>query len=132
MPLLPKRLRALLLGGGDIRLDLVLFGNAFAAIGIGLAALVKLDLGVVSAILVGALAFVALTACMLNKATLLIPACVGGAAVTVAPTILCASVGMRIHPLGTWVGGVIGLMIGLTFAFQAYGQVGKLARRNWT
>jgi hypothetical protein len=129
MPLLPTRLRALF-GGDEIRPDLVMFGNAFAAIGIGLAALIKLDLGVASAILVGALTFVALAACMLNKATLLIPACVGGVSVTLAPTILCASLGMRVHPLGTWVGGAIGLMIGLTFAFQAYGQVGKLARRS--
>jgi hypothetical protein len=129
MPLLPKRLRALL-GGDDVKLELVLFGNAFAAIGIALAALVKLDVGAVAAILIGALAFVGLTACMLNKATLLVPACVGGAAVTVAPTVLCASIGMRIHPLGAWVGGILGLMVGLTFAFQAYGQVGKLARRS--
>lgn len=129
MPLLFKRLRALF-GGDEIRLDLVMFGNAFAAIGIGLAALIKLDLGAGGAIFVGALTFVTLAACMLNKATLLVPACVGGASVTLAPTVLCASLGMRVHPLGTWVGGAIGLMIGVTFAFQAYGQVGKLARRS--
>lgn len=129
MPLLPTRLRALL-GGDDVKLELVLFGNAFAAIGIGLAALVKLDLSVGVSLLIGALAFVVLTACMLNKATLLVPACIGGAAVTVAPTVLCASIGMRVHPLGMWIGGILGLMVGLTFAFQAYGQVGKLARRG--
>ena len=129
MPLLLKRLRALF-GGDAIRLDLLVFGNAFAAIGIGLAALVGLDLGVPAAILVAAGTFVGLTACMLNKATRLVPACIGGVSVTLAPTVLCASLGMRVHPLGAWVGGAIGLMIGLTFAFQAYGQVGKLARRS--
>ena len=125
----PKRLRALL-GGDEVKIELVMFGNAFAAIGAGLAALIKLDLGIGGAVLIAVLAFVALTACMLKKATLLIPACVGGAAVTIAPTVLCASIGMRVHPLGAWVGGILGLMVGLTFAFQAYGQVGKLARRS--
>jgi hypothetical protein len=127
--LLPKRLHALL-GGDDIKIELVLFGNAFAAIGIALAAFVGLDLGGFTAVLIAALCFVLLTACMLNKATLLVPAALGGASVTIAPTILCASIGARVHPIGTWVGGLLGLMVGLTFAFQAYGQVGKLARRS--
>src|SRR6266545_1401477 len=100
--LLPRRLRSML-GGDDVRIELVMFGNAFAAIGIGLAGLIKLDLGMGGAVLLAFATFVVLTACMLNKATLLVPA---------------------------WLGGVLGLMIGLTFAFQAYGQVGRLARRG--
>jgi|SRR6266545_852155 len=127
--LLPRRLRSML-GGDDVRIELVMFGNAFAAIGIGLAGLIKLDLGMGGAVLLAFATFVVLTACMLNKATLLVPACLGGASVTIAPTVLVASIGARVHPIGAWLGGILGLMIGLTFAFQAYGQVGRLARRG--
>ncbi len=119
-----------MLGGDDVRIELVMFGNAFAAIGIGLAGLIKLDLGMGGAVLLAFATFVVLTACMLNKATLLVPACLGGASVTIAPTVLVASIGARVHPIGAWLGGILGLMIGLTFAFQAYGQVGRLARRG--
>jgi hypothetical protein len=126
-PSLWSRIRALF-GAGDSTLELVMFGNAFAALGIGVAALLEWELTVLGAAGVAVGTFGFLTACLLFRYTLWIPALVGGATVTVSPTLLLAGLGMRIHPAGAWAGGVLGLLLGLGFAFRGYIQVGRLAR----
>jgi hypothetical protein len=128
-PSLWQRIRRLFPDNG-MNTELVVFGNAFAAIGLGLVALFKLDLSLTGATAVAIASFVTLTVLLLFKATLWLPAAVGGAACTIGPTALLAGLGLKVHAIGMWIGGAFGLLVGLTFAFHAYSEVGKLARRK--
>jgi hypothetical protein len=108
--------------------ELVAFGNAYAAVAVGLGALWRWELPFVGAALVAAAAFVVLGACLLFRPTVWIAALLGGSAAALGPTLLLASLGFRIHRLAGWVGAALGLGLGLGFALRSYGRAGKLAQ----
>jgi hypothetical protein len=113
---------------GGTTAELVVFGNAYAAVAVGLCALLRWEISFTAAALVTAAAFLILCACLLFRPTIWIAALLGGSAAAVAPTLLLASLGFRVHRLGGWPGAALGLVLGLSFAFRSYGRMGRIAR----
>lgn len=125
---IPARARRIVLGDRDTA-ELVAFGNAYAAVGAGLGAVMRWELSLASAALVTLAAFLILCACLLYRPTIWIAALAGGSAVVVGPTLLLASLGFRLHRLAGWPAAIIGLVLGLGFALRSYGRIGKVARK---
>jgi hypothetical protein len=104
--------------------ELVTFGNAFTAVGVGLCALLRWELSPAATGLVVAAAFLLLCVCLLFRPTIWIAALVGSAAAAVGPALVLASLGFRLHRLAGWAGAVAGITVGLRFAYRSYFKFG--------
>lgn len=109
--------------------ELVLFGNAHAAIGYALIALVRWELSWAASLAVAALAFVFLGAFLLSRATFWIAVLLGGGAAALGPTLLLAELGMRLDRWVGLAGGILGLGLGLAFASRSYLRLARELRR---
>ena len=100
--------------------EAALFGNAYAALGIGLAVLLRweLPLGLILAIAGGA--FLLLGACLLFRPAMWLALLIGGGCVTVAWTLLLTMVSLRVHHLAGWAGAALGIGTGVRFTMRSY------------
>ncbi|HVV49936.1 MAG TPA: hypothetical protein VHO06_09770 [Polyangia bacterium] len=110
--------------------EFVMIGNVTAALAV--AALVWWKHSVPFSWVAGlaVLTFVALTLLVLHPLTAWLAALAGGLAMGASAGALLGGLAMRIHPLGMWVGVVVGLGLGLWVAMRNYGAVARLVQDN--
>lgn len=127
-PTLWRRFRALFAASPETGVELVLVGNAYTAVAIGVVSLFEADLTLSSALWVTGALFIALTAFLLFRRTIWISASLGSIAIGIAPALLLGSFARRLHPIAQWPAAVLGLAIGGAVAFKTYADVGSRTR----
>jgi hypothetical protein len=100
--------------------EATLFANAYAALGLALAVLLRweLDLGPTLAVAGGA--FLLLGACLLFRPMMWLALLIGGGAVAVGWTLLLTMVTLRVHHLAGWAGAAVGIGTGVRFTMRSY------------
>jgi hypothetical protein len=123
---LKDRLRAS--AASSIDGEIVLYGNLFSAVAAGVVSLLWLKPAV--ALAVFALALVALTACLLHRLTFWIAALAGGLWLSAIPALVGWFYGDRFGRAGSFIGGGLGLAIGMGVALYAYRNVSHSVRSS--
>jgi hypothetical protein len=123
-----RRLKFLLASGDSFNIRRVFWANAIAAVGLGGATWVLVDMPLAWGIVTVVGTFLTLTGCLLYRHTLWIPACLGGLVMAAGPSVVLAGFAERVHPLGRWIGGGVGFALGFGTAVWMYARIGKIAR----
>jgi len=100
--------------------EAALFGNAYAALGIALAALLRWELQLGPTLAVAGGAFLLLGACLLFRPAMWLALLIGGGGATAAWTLLLAMVSLRVHHLAGWAGVALGIGTGVWFTMRSY------------
>jgi len=130
MPLeLSKRIGVLFRSNDESSVELVMAANSIVAVALAALTWLKLGLPFPWAVAVVPAAFVLLTACLLFRYTLWIPAVLGSITIAISAGLLGASLMSGVSH-GTWIGGAIGGLGGLAVAGWTYAHVGRMARRG--
>jgi hypothetical protein len=108
----------------NISVDAVGFGNVAVALGVLVTLGWGFHIGFVWSAIGGALAFILLCACLLNRYTLWVAAVLGGLVFSTASTALLAGLGLRLfgNP-GAWLGGILGFILGFVGTVKEYRDV---------
>jgi len=100
-----RRFRALFASNAGSSVELVLIGNAYAAVAFGVALLFETNLSLTSSLYVAAATFFALTVFLLFRYTAWIAVCAGSITIGFASALLLFSFAGRLHPMARWPGG---------------------------
>lgn len=103
--------------------DFELIGGSLAVVSLiaGVASWLQFSLSLGATLAVIALSFVALLLCLAHRFTFWIPLLLGTAVFGGAVAVFCAALGGRVHnPVGLWVGGIAGLLLGFFVASRVF------------
>ena len=125
---LRERVGALFASRDDSSIELVMTANAFTGVAIGAAAWLMIDVPFAWAVGMVPAVFLLLTAGLLYRRTVWLSAAAGAVVMAVSPALLLGLLAAGVHPLGTWLGGGVGFLIGFGVTAWTYGKVSKIAR----
>jgi hypothetical protein len=111
--------------------ELVGSANAMAAVVLGVLLWWRWDLSLAWTVGCTIASFVVLNALLLSRRTCWIPMLLGGLAISICPALALATGGhVYASTAGAWVGGALGLAVGLGLAFVCYRGLMKEMRRG--
>lgn len=124
-----RRIRNLFRSRDEASIELVMYGNGFAAILVaGVAAFSGLTLPLAAGLV--PLVFVILAACLLSRYTVWIAGLLGSVAMALSLAVLLAGALADKVPHGSWIGASLGGLGGFSIGFAIYYKVARHASRK--